>query len=419
MGGTAGTFTLTRTRTGTALPNWRTIIAAGGNATTALTARWESGYVDSGGMKVTYIGTNISPTQIAGYENITRADPARTGGSPTRVTYYPPAVSSTFADNMARSKFYKKLRREAVQFSAPTFLGELRETLQMLRRPASALYGKSKGYLDALSKEKARSPKDWTKRLSGLWLEHSFGWLPLINDAKDAAEALGRLVTGGNRKSVISGSYQDFIDRTQAMDDYQKGYLRYRFCTGGFNDWRASCKLTEEIIVRYKAKVENTVAMTTWDNWALFGFTPSELIPTAWELLPWSFLVDYFTNVGDVLNSAVTDAKKVCFVNKTVRSVTRFSGHLTPDADMMRADQSIWCKKALVENVVEPEWELNRKDVSRSALATVPLPQLQVKFDLGQGQLANIAALLGQARALHPQNRPRRYIRNAGWNVTT
>jgi hypothetical protein len=33
----------------------------------------------------------------------------------------------------------------------------------------------------------------------------------------------------------------------------------------------------------------------------LLGVSWEDLIPTAWELIPYSFLIDYFTNIGDVL----------------------------------------------------------------------------------------------------------------------
>lgn len=410
--GSLGSFTFTRTRTGTALPNWRTIIAAGGNATTDMTARWDSGYVEPGHVTMTYIGLPGNANALAGSDYVSFADPARTGSSPTSCIFMPaPAISGTFSDNMARAKFYKALRKEAVQFSAPTFLGELRETIRMIKRPASALYGKSKGYLDAVSKEKRRDPKNWSRALGGLWLEHAFGWLPLINDGKEAAEALARLVTGGNRKSVISGSFSHLNDRTASLDDYQKGYLNYVFLPVGFNRWRARNVFTETVVTRYKAKITKRVGMTTWDNMALFGFTPSELVPTAWELLPWSFLVDYFTNVGDILTSAVTETKDVAFINKTVITRAMLQGKLVPDADASRADFSIYCKRALVSNLKEPEWELHRKNVYRSSVTKVPIPTLTVKLDLGSGQLGNIAALLTQARALHPQNRPRSFRR--------
>jgi hypothetical protein len=55
------------------------------------------------------------------------------------------------------------------------------------------------------------------------------------------------------------------------------------------------------------------------------------LFPLAWELVPYSFVIDYFTNIGDVINdtfiagptatSLMTSEKNVCLTHKTRRIV--------------------------------------------------------------------------------------------------
>jgi hypothetical protein len=41
----------------------------------------------------------------------------------------------------------------------------------------------------------------------------------------------------------------------------------------------------------------------SWDEYFRhFGFSPEAFVPTLWELAPWSFLVDYFVNIGDILS---------------------------------------------------------------------------------------------------------------------
>jgi hypothetical protein len=317
-----------------------------------------------------------------------------------------------YADNQARVKFYRKLREQSVRFSAPTFLGELRETLHMIRRPANALYSKSKGYLDALDKAKRTNPKDWTKRLSGLWLEHSFGWLPLIHDAEDAQKALEALVTGNSRKTVVTGSYSDERDISNTLSGYERGDGSGSGVVA-FQKWRRFHYLHTKAIVRYKGKVTASTEMTKWDNWALFGFTPSELVPTAWELLPWSFLVDYFVNVGDVLSSAVTSSANVNFVNKTViRQVTKGGRWLFDPVD----SKNSWNIPSYTEQYhysVEqsPEFENVTRHITRSSSNSVPLPTFMLNPGLSNGKLFNIAALLGQARALHQQNPVRPFRR--------
>jgi hypothetical protein len=146
--------------------------------------------------------------------------------------------------------------------------------------------------------------------------------------------------------------------------------------------------------------------MTKWDNWALFGFTPSELVPTAWELLPWSFLVDYFVNVGDVLSSAVTASSNVNFVNKTVIQEAKKFGYwnFDPVASMLSWNTPGQTRSYSYDNIKSPKFENITRLINRSPGSSVPLPTLQLHPGLSDGKLFNIAALLGQARALHQQN---------------
>jgi hypothetical protein len=308
-------------------------------------------------------------------------------------------LSPTNADNRASAAFYKKLRATAVLFSGPTFLGELRETLHMIRRPASALYSSANGYLDALTRRKRASPKHWTKTISGLWLEHSFGWKPLINDVLDAAKAQRALISQPRQK-VLSAGGKD-VSNPFPVGVWGNGV--YAAGTVGDNRMLARSRRVDSVIVRYKGKVKAQAEMTTWDKWALFGFTPSEFIPTAWELLPWSFLIDYFTNIGDILTSAVTSTQNVVYVNKTVISEREFTGFVVP----FEVEDATYA----IVNIGRSDFSCRRRSVSRSAGVGVPLPRLTFETGLSDGQLFNVAALLGQARALHGQNTPRNWHR--------
>lgn len=416
-----GAVSFVRTRTGVALPNWRALIAAEENATTALTARWETGETFPGRCRLDYWGTSgTTPNAYAGWDRSTLVDVRKTGGSPASRGPQAPSVDGSFADNQARSKFYKKLRQEAVQWSAPTFLGELGEALRMIKRPASAIRDSTFGYINALRKEKRKNPRYWSRAAGGLWLEYAFGWSPLIQDSMEAYQAYQRLLEKASRKKIISAGYIQEVDTSSGLTGHDRGV--HNSTIVGFQRWvclRAVRK--EKVMVRYKAKMRNRVSATKWDNWALFGFESKEFIPTAWQLLPWSFLIDYFFNVDSVLNAVITDAKDVRYVNKSVVKSTLYEGSLTIDPVKSGQDRSMWNTKTVASDVVAPGWKYTRKDVTRSSMPAVPLPTLSLNFDLSNGQLFNIAALLASAFSLHPQNKPRHYprikpIRGPGFN---
>lgn len=395
-------ITLVRTRTGQRLTNWRKIIEDGGNATTPLTAVWES------------LDTRSSPKQHIKFHHVTNGRKVDSWASGYCVlsnssrTMRPQVaqIGTDFVDNLARAQFYKKLSNMRTKFHGLTFAGELRESLHMLRRPAAALWTSAEGYLASLGKRKRASPKHWTKAVSGLWLEHSFGWLPLINDCKDAVAAYSALTNPKPQILKISGSARKEYDTTKSRLNgviwTQAGETRG--INGGPNWVVTKGTFIERHVVRYRGAMRSQVEAPQWDNAGdLFGFRPAEFIPTAWELLPWSFLVDYFTNIGDLLNCVITDTKDVAWVNKSVIQETEWGCWAKPDP--------VNTMSVYGGGYVLDSWDsqggycvVKRRTVTRTANSGIPLPRLQLSFDLTDGQLGNIAALLGQARALHPQN---------------
>jgi len=368
-----------------------------------MSAVYDSGFVQKGAVRLNgaFPGTpgSFRKAQVSGY--IVSTDGHRGPKQPT--------ISPEFADNQARAKFYKRLREIEVQFSGPTFLGEFRETMHMLRRPLSALHSSAHGYLDALKNAKRASPKHWVKTVSGLWLEKSFGWDPLLKDIEDANAAYNRWLLRLQNSRVVSASFRDYKDSSGALDPSidRLSTSRQLMSSGIF--CRFAGKLWEHCTVRYKGRVKTSAEATRWENAALFGFTPSEFIPTAWALLPWSFLADYVTNIGDILSSAVTSTRNLQYVNKTTIRESHYVGTGTIDEATTLASQGA----GFVGTTTgwPGKWEFNRKVVDRVPNSGISLPTLQFSFDLSDKQLLNVAALLGVAGALHPQKPFRPYYR--------
>ncbi len=385
---------LLRNRTGQRLPNFHKVIADGGNATTPLTARWESVEAKKGNYYLKCYTSTNGPWEFFYEGDVCFAPPLVK--MPRAAT-----IDPTFADNAARAKFYKRLREVRTQISGTTFLGELRESLHMIRRPADALRASASEYIGLLRKRKKASPKHWLKGIGGTWLEYSFGWIPLISDIQDGVKAYSR-IGEKPRERVLSAGFTSYKDSTSSLppSDFASFIQAYQvLCIQPVKHL-----FLEEAFVRYKGKVRAQAETTQWDNWNLFGFNTKEFLPTAWELLPWSFLVDYFTNIGDILNSVITDTADVVFVNRSTGIKTIYSGQIIPNA----------AKSFSLFGTVDPsrsfmtgpalDFRSIRRDVTRTPNSGISLPTLQFSFGLGDGQLANIAALLSQSRSLHPQN---------------
>jgi len=63
-----------------------------------------------------------------------------------------------------------------------------------------------------------------------------------------------------------------------------------------------------------------------------------EALPVVWELIPYSFLVDYFSNIGQIIDSYSTQLGGVMWINGTVRVEREIKlNSLALDADAMKA----------------------------------------------------------------------------------
>jgi hypothetical protein len=386
------------------MPKWREVIASGGNATTNMDAVWDSMEIPP---PLPEFKIRLDdPTGPYWAEHYMRGDIGLVNDA-RFIQHVDPKYSATEADNIARAKFFKYLQALRQSFQGLTFLGELKETLHMLRRPAAALWDKNLGYLSALSKAKRRDPRNFLRTAGGLWLEQAFGWTPLLNDCKDAYQAYEKLVKPNEEITQYLKAKGKFSkDRTgdgTLVGLLGQGAVYYAQQSRWLENVNVS--LAEEHQVRYIGAVRSKVKATQWDNMELFGFTAENFIPTAWELLPWSFLVDYFTNIGDILSCAITHTNDVKFVNKTTirTTVLNYSVKVVPGLKPAPFSGASW--KITYEECPSYTWSSRRRVINRQPNSGISLPTLQLSFDLRDKQLGNIAALLTQANALHKQRR--------------
>lgn len=301
-------------------------------------------------------------------------------------------VSAVSADNRALAAFARKIAEARRLMQGGVFLGELRQTIALVRNPAQSLRRGLDDYVSALKKKRPnvrRTPQPSRLRtasqiVSDTWLEHSFAWTPLISDIKNGAEALARARLSDDRPKTkfISAIGVDSIHQNQ-------GTVRQMSGDGFVVDINRIADTTRA--AKYYGKVKITHPSSLSAN---FGFTPEELIPTVWELIPYSFLVDYFSNIGDIIQAA-------CQLRSSMAWVAKGTKFETKSKTTLRAwhptDPSKWRITGYGRGA--EHWV---KTVSRTPFTGSLVPDLEFEIPGFGRKWINMGALLATTRRLQP-----------------
>jgi len=212
-----------------------------------------------------------------------------------------PAVTDSKVVNTALGNFLSNAHDVVSPFKGLTWLGELKETIQMLRHPASALRDNMSKYLRAQQRHRRllsrkKSLKSLNQAISGTWLEYVYGWRPLIADIESACNAYSQheadvqyLRAYGKAEGAQSDSNRVWVNHFANYGSYIVEETK-----------RQRQKCVYKGVVRLKPEIQASSARNVI---RLSGFGIEEFVPTAWELIPYSFVVDYFSNIGTILNS--------------------------------------------------------------------------------------------------------------------
>jgi hypothetical protein len=156
---------------------------------------------------------------------------------------------------------------------------------------------------------------------------------------------------------------------------------------------------TNHIMVWYKGAVRVRAAGSVYMDQELLGFSLSDFVPTIWELVPWSFLIDYFTNIGDVLEAWTTCTSDVAWVNRTSRRSSIALSEAVPDLASTRSAywQGNSCRGNLWGN---PGWvKIETTRVVRSA-GISDSPRISLEIPGFGRRWINIGALIAARRNL-------------------
>lgn len=203
----------------------------------------------------------------------------------TPVPNYPPVED----DTSTMTKLLARSNPGTASLQLPVSISELRDLPKMLRNAGRTVAGKG----------------------ANAYLSYQFGWKPLISDLSKLLditaqtdkqlEKLNRLTSqnGARFRANLgtvtgSGGLGSAVAESQAF-----------FCTGSYSDngsrhrW-GSCRWFPTALA--KVGKDNDAKRSLARRIAI-GLHPTQGLSNLWEALPWSWLVDWFSNLGDYIQA--------------------------------------------------------------------------------------------------------------------
>jgi hypothetical protein len=341
--------------------NWRQLIANGDNATTGLTGtRWDF---------------KASPASLK-HSIQHKSFPAPFGSREVELEGgliylgLPPffnEMAETSANNQALTRYYSAANSLVTKFQGFVFAGELREALNLIRHPAHALRRGIGDYLTTVKRRGRSIPKrkrtTWVRKT---WLEYAFGWRPLIADIDNAITAFYSSDLIRPTFEMVHGrGYDEKRTVTDLSDSLDVG--AGHIVSWGKNEF-------ESVSCHYYGIYQHSGNGVP--NSHVYGFKPQDFIPSLWELIPYSFLVDYFTNIGDIISSWSYRSIGTKWTSKTIRR----TGSITA------INTKYYCSPTISPNTyfistqgVPGSSYIEKTNVERFASVTPTLPSLELE----------------------------------------
>lgn len=316
------------------------------------------------------------------------------------------SASQTKARSLALSKLYKKLEEEVSQMNAPAVIGEFGDVLRQFGAPFEAITGALDKHLNRLQYEKRRlsGPIAWRRAkmlqiAASTWLETSFGLLPLISDTRSAAEAFARL-----QYEVTDLPSLRKRMRTRAETSATSVAAAYPW-TFGYYQFVLSQKTETLARAQYVIGLDGEVRAEFGSNerlLQLLGFDHRNFTVAAWEVIPWSWFLDYWANIQQILQAGATGTSRVKWIVLTETLKTTVTRRSKLVSVQPPANQKLISRRTTLipgsgtdKTCLPNEVKFVRTTLNRTLPATLGVPPLYFKTPFEDlKKMTNMAAVL-------------------------
>jgi hypothetical protein len=371
-----------------ASPNdWRKLIALGSNASSGLSGTRHT--YKGGGAGYAYGFTLAASSANKCIRGTASGDMAFTA---TSWPSSPGGSANSDADAIARKRLLERYLNARKSWRGGNFLAEFAETVHMLRHPIESLFSSTSHFTRRVGGIKHLPPKAYAGALGNLWLAWSFGWKPLFDDIRDANQAIQKLASGTGHDTMplsasASASSSGLSDLTSLNCGSVNNY------TGLWREQGRSHS-TVKYYGAMRARPESfaTVADT-------FGISPGDIIPAVWEAIPWSFFIDYFLNVQEVIDSWQYASTDFAWMNQGIKNrKSNLTYGAFSTANTIPVASRPWV------SIGGGGSDKSTEFVSRAPIGSFPAPSFRFRIPgLSSLKWVNTSALIAQILASRPR----------------
>jgi len=211
---------------------------------------------------------------------------------------------------LTATKLRGKIYSEQSGTQSGVFLGEIRQTLRLVKSPLKTVGKALKTLSDAKKKILKGGIKRYSKKFledfSSAYLEFSFGVQPLISDVDSTIQRVTEILEEKKFTSILVKE-----DGSEKLDT--------EFHTNNLNGRMTyDTQLIRTVIesARGKALIKTFPEGPSFKP-SSFGFRLADFVPTLYELIPYSFIIDYFSNLNELVNAQFIERQNVIFAYVT------------------------------------------------------------------------------------------------------
>jgi hypothetical protein len=200
-----------------------------------------------------------------------------------------PGATDLALRDIALTRLKRKLQAHSGAMNVLVPIGELKDLRSTIRSSAELTSSLMKTLID-IKRSKGRSAFRYASKA---WLTYGFGIAPMISETKKISESIVQFLERENHNAVLTGvADRDWVGGVKSTSS-QAANRSFMYA-----DTDILHNLSYEWTGGFHFPVS---AANNYDAMDHFNVKVPALIPVAWELTPYSWVVDYFTNVGAFL----------------------------------------------------------------------------------------------------------------------